>query len=92
MSPRNNLGIFDTTLGGSWLSWCYNLRQVQEAVDELLRTGSVDAGRPLKSLLDGLKRKKRKISATFTWETCRLFWSLCYCHWSETQTSSVWSS
>ncbi|KAI3423595.1 hypothetical protein D9Q98_010777, partial (chloroplast) [Chlorella vulgaris] len=58
MSPRNNLGIFDTTLGGSWLSWCYNLRQVQEAVDELLRTGSVDAGRPLKSLLDGLKGKK----------------------------------
>lgn len=58
MSPRHNLGIFDTTLGGSWLAWCYNLRQVQEAVDELLRTGGLDAGRPLKSLLDGLKGKK----------------------------------
>ena len=32
-------GIFDTALSGSWASWCYNLRQVQEAVDSLLKTG-----------------------------------------------------
>lgn len=53
-----NFGIFDTALSGSWLSWCYNVRQVQEAVDELLKKGSVESGRPLKSLLDGLKGKQ----------------------------------
>nr|QDE53542.1 RNA polymerase beta' subunit [Micractinium sp. LBA 32] len=53
-----NFGVFDTALSGSWLSWCYNVRQVQEAVDELLKTGSVESGKPLKSLLDGLKGKQ----------------------------------
>jgi DNA-directed RNA polymerase subunit beta' len=53
-----NFGIFDTALAGSWLSWCYNVRQVQEAVDELLKTGSVESGKPLKSLLEGLKGKQ----------------------------------
>lgn len=53
-----NFGVFDTALSGSWLSWCYNLRQVQEAVDELLKTGSVESGKPLKSLLEGLKGKQ----------------------------------
>jgi DNA-directed RNA polymerase beta' subunit len=53
-----NFGVFDTALSGSWLSWCYNVRQVQEAVDELLKTGSVESGRPLKSLLEGLKGKQ----------------------------------
>lgn len=51
-------GIFDTALSGSWLSWCYNVRQVQQAVDELLKTGSIESGRPLKSLLDTLKGKQ----------------------------------
>lgn len=51
-------GIFDTVLSGSWLSWCYNIRQVQQAVDELLKTGSVESGRSLKSLLDTLKGKQ----------------------------------
>nr|YP_009020838.1 DNA-directed RNA polymerase subunit beta' [Chlorella sorokiniana]AHM23712.1 DNA-directed RNA polymerase subunit beta' [Chlorella sorokiniana]AII02082.1 RNA polymerase beta [Chlorella sorokiniana] len=53
-----HFGVFDTSLSGSWLSWCYNLRQVQQAVDELLKTGSVESGRPLKSLLDTLKGKQ----------------------------------
>ena len=53
-----NLGVFDSALSGSWLSWCYNVRQVQEAVDELLKTGSVESGKPLKSLLEGLKGKQ----------------------------------
>jgi DNA-directed RNA polymerase subunit beta' len=53
-----NFGIFDTALAGSWLSWCYNVRQVQEAVDELLKTGSIESGKPLKSLLEGLKGKQ----------------------------------
>lgn len=51
-------GIFDTALSGSWASWCYNLRQVQEAVDGLLKTGSVESGKTTKSLLDALKGKK----------------------------------
>ena len=50
--------IFDTALSGSWASWCYNLRQVQEAVDSLFKTGSVDSGKTTKSLLDSLKGKK----------------------------------
>jgi DNA-directed RNA polymerase beta' subunit len=53
-----NFGVFDTALSGSWLSWCYNIRQVQEAVDELLKTGSIESGKPLKSLLEGLKGKQ----------------------------------
>ena len=53
-----HFGVFDTALSGSWLSWCYNLRQVQEAVDELLKSGSVESGKPLKSLLEGLKGKQ----------------------------------
>jgi len=53
-----NFGVFDTALSGSWLSWCYNVRQVQEAVDELLKTGSVESGKPLKSILEGLKGKQ----------------------------------
>ena len=51
-------GIFDTALSGSWASWCYNLRQVQEAVDSLLKTGKVDSGKTTKSLLDALKGKR----------------------------------
>lgn len=51
-------GIFDTALSGSWASWCYNLRQVQEAVDGLLKTGSIESGKTTKSLLDALKGKK----------------------------------
>ena len=50
--------IFDTALSGSWASWCYNLRQVQEAVDALLKNGSVESGKISKSLLDALKGKK----------------------------------
>ena len=53
-----HFGVFETALSGSWLSWCYNLRQVQEAVDELLKTGSIESGKPLKSLLEGLKGKQ----------------------------------
>ena len=53
-----HFGVFDTALSGSWLSWCYNIRQVQQAVDELLKTGSIESGRPLKSLLDTLKGKQ----------------------------------
>ena len=53
-----HFGVFDTALSGSWLSWCYNVRQVQQAVDELLKTGSVESGRALKSLLDTLKGKQ----------------------------------
>ena len=53
-----HFGVFDTALSGSWLSWCYNVRQVQEAVDELLKTGSMESGKPLKSLLEGLKGKQ----------------------------------
>nr|YP_009106592.1 beta' subunit of RNA polymerase [Dicloster acuatus]AIT95443.1 beta' subunit of RNA polymerase [Dicloster acuatus] len=53
-----NFKIFDTALSGSWASWCYNLRQVQEAVDSLFKTGSIDSGKTTKSLLDSLKGKK----------------------------------
>lgn len=50
--------IFDTALSGSWASWCYNLRQVQEAVDSLFKKGSVESGKTTKSLLESLKGKK----------------------------------
>ena len=50
--------IFDTALSGSWASWCYNLRQVQEAVNSLIKTGSLVSGKTTKSLLDSLKGKK----------------------------------
>jgi DNA-directed RNA polymerase subunit beta' len=50
--------IFDTSLSGSWASWCYNLRQVQESVDSLLKTGKVESGKTTKSLLDALKGKR----------------------------------
>lgn len=58
VTSTTQFGIFDTALSGSWSSWCYNLRQVQEAVDNLLKTGSTDAGKTTKSLLDALKGKK----------------------------------
>jgi DNA-directed RNA polymerase subunit beta' len=58
ISSSTQFGIFDTALSGSWASWCYNLRQVQEAVDNLLKTGSVESGKTTKSLLDSLKGKK----------------------------------
>jgi DNA-directed RNA polymerase subunit beta' len=51
-------GVFDTALSGSWASWCYNLRQVQESVDNLLKSGSIESGKISKSLLDALKGKK----------------------------------
>jgi DNA-directed RNA polymerase subunit beta' len=57
VSPTQ-FGIFDTALSGSWSSWCYNLRQVQDAVDNLLKTGSTESGKSTKSLLDALKGKK----------------------------------
>jgi DNA-directed RNA polymerase subunit beta' len=50
--------IFDTALSGSWASWCYNLRQVQEALDSLLKTGKIESGKTTKSLLDALKGKR----------------------------------
>lgn len=50
--------IFDTALSGSWAAWCYNLRQVQESVDSLLKTGKVESGKVTKSLLDSLKGKR----------------------------------
>jgi DNA-directed RNA polymerase subunit beta' len=58
INSSTQFGIFDTALSGSWASWCYNLRQVQEAVDNLLKTGSVESGKTTKSLLDSLKGKK----------------------------------
>nr|UEQ13321.1 RNA polymerase beta' subunit [Chlorella variabilis] len=51
-------GVFDTALDGSWHSYSFLLRQVQDAVDELFKKGGVESGRPLKSLLDGLKGKQ----------------------------------
>ena len=50
--------IFDTSLSGSWASWCYNLRQVQESVDSLLKTGKIESGKITKSLVDALKGKR----------------------------------
>jgi DNA-directed RNA polymerase subunit beta' len=38
--------------------WCYNFRQGQEAVDNLLKTGKMDAGKTTKSLLESLKGKR----------------------------------
>ena len=58
LTNTTRFGIFDTALSGSWASWCYNLRQVQEAVDSLLKTGKVDSGKTTKSLLDALKGKR----------------------------------
>lgn len=58
VGSTTQFGIFDTALSGSWSSWCYNLRQVQEAVDSLLKTGSTEGGKTTKSLLDTLKGKK----------------------------------
>ena len=65
-NSSTRFGIFDTALSGSWASWCYNLRQVQEAVDSLLKTGSVESGKTTKSLLDSLKGKTRSFSTTST--------------------------
>ena len=53
-----SFAIFDTSLSGSWASWCYNLRQVQESIDNLLKTGSLESGKTTKSLLDALKGKR----------------------------------
>ena len=58
LTNSTRFGIFDTALSGSWSSWCYNLRQVQEAVDSLLKTGKVESGKTTKSLLDALKGKR----------------------------------
>jgi DNA-directed RNA polymerase subunit beta' len=58
LTNTTRFSIFDTALSGSWASWCYNLRQVQEAVDSLLKTGKVDSGKTTKSLLDALKGKR----------------------------------
>lgn len=55
---NTQFSVFDTALSGSWASWCYNLRQVQESVDALLKTGKVDSGKATKSLLDALKGKR----------------------------------
>ena len=57
LTNTTRFGIFDTALSGSWASWCYNLRQVQESVDSLLKTGKVESGKTTKSLLDALKGK-----------------------------------
>lgn len=56
--PGRFFSIFDPTVSGSWQSWCYNIRQLQEAVDELIKTGSTEQGKPVKSLLDELKGKQ----------------------------------
>jgi len=58
LTNSTRFSIFDTSLSGSWASWCYNLRQVQEAVDSLLKTGKVESGKTTKSLLDALKGKR----------------------------------
>ena len=58
LTNSTRFGIFDTALSGSWASWCYNLRQVQESVDSLLKTGKVESGKTTKSLLDALKGKR----------------------------------
>ena len=58
LTNSTKFSIFDTSLSGSWASWCYNLRQVQESVDSLLKTGKVESGKTTKSLLDALKGKR----------------------------------
>jgi len=58
LTNSTRFGVFDTALSGSWASWCYNLRQVQESVDSLLKTGKVESGKTTKSLLDALKGKR----------------------------------
>jgi DNA-directed RNA polymerase subunit beta' len=58
LTNSTQFNIFDTALSGSWASWCYNLRQVQESVDSLLKTGKVESGKNIKSLLDALKGKR----------------------------------
>ena len=58
LTTSTRFSIFDTSLSGSWASWCYNLRQVQESVDSLLKTGKVESGKTTKSLLDALKGKR----------------------------------
>lgn len=55
---QTKFNIFDTALSGSWASWCYNLRQVQESIDALLKTGKVESNKVTKSLLDALKGKR----------------------------------
>lgn len=55
---HTQFSVFDTALSGSWASWCYNLRQVQESIDGLLKTGKVESGKVTKSLLDALKGKR----------------------------------
>jgi DNA-directed RNA polymerase subunit beta' len=58
LTNSTKFSIFDTALSGSWAAWCYNLRQVQESVDALLKTGKVESGKTTKSLLDALKGKR----------------------------------
>jgi len=58
LTNSTRFSIFDTALSGSWASWCYNLRQVQESVDSLLKTGKIESGKTTKSLLDALKGKR----------------------------------
>lgn len=58
VQSMTQFGIFDTALSGSWASWCYNFRQVQESIDSLFKTGTSESGKTTKSLLDSLKGKK----------------------------------
>jgi DNA-directed RNA polymerase subunit beta' len=58
LSRPTPLPLFHSSLSGTWMMWCYNLRQLQESVDSLLKTGSMESGKPIKSLLDSLKGKK----------------------------------
>ena len=58
LSRPTPLPLFHSSLSGTWMMWCYNLRQLQESVDALLKTGSMESVKPIKSLLDSLKGKK----------------------------------
>ena len=50
--------LYDSAFLGNWEAWCYNIRQLQEAVDSLFKTAALESERPVKSLLDILKGKK----------------------------------
>lgn len=52
------VSIWDVALGGRWSRWCFCIKLLRDAIGNLLKIGTVERGKKLKSLIEGLKGKK----------------------------------
>ena len=52
------VSVWDVALGGRWNRWCFCIKLLRDAIVNLLKTGTVERGKKLKSLIEGLKGKK----------------------------------